>query len=209
MKNNYKHTYETLYKIYKKYQKRYKGNPDSEQMCCMWSTYNPPDIIEGTKPFRDIEHAFNISIDNDDALDLYDMHLDEAAKRIIEIRKRNVNVQSERRDMAEYGEWNRKGATLSDVTAQKEYGVSRDFIVRGIQAGRLEYREGVVWGNPYLRVLRRQLEQYIAVELGSDRLTSSKSQAELRKIKKEIAGMEKRMRELQVRRTEIEKQMRE
>jgi hypothetical protein len=31
--------------------------------------------------------------------------------------------------MAEYGAWNRKGATLSDVTAQAEYGVSRDFIV--------------------------------------------------------------------------------
>jgi hypothetical protein len=27
--------------------------------------------------------------------------------------------------MAEYGEWNRKGATLSDVTAKAEYGVSR------------------------------------------------------------------------------------
>ena len=31
--------------------------------------------------------------------------------------------------MAERGEWNRKGATLSDVTAKAEYGVSRDFIV--------------------------------------------------------------------------------
>jgi hypothetical protein len=29
--------------------------------------------------------------------------------------------------MAEYGEWNRKGAVLSDVTAQKEYGLTRDF----------------------------------------------------------------------------------
>ena len=36
--------------------------------------------------------------------------------------------------MAEYGEWNRKGATLSDVTAKKEYGVGRDFIVKGIRA---------------------------------------------------------------------------
>ena len=44
--------------------------------------------------------------------------------------------------MAEYGEWNRKGATLSDVTATKEYGVSRAFIVRGIRAGKLEYRAG-------------------------------------------------------------------
>ena len=109
--------------------------------------------------------------------------------------------------MAEYGEWNRKGATLSDVTAQKEYGVSQDFIVRGIQTGRLEYREGAIWGNPYLRILRSQLEQYIAAELGSDYLTSSKNQTELRKIKKEMADLEKRLDELQTRRTELEKQM--
>ena len=62
--------------------------------------------------------------------------------------------------MAEYGEWNRKGAVLSDVTAQKEYGVARDFIMKGIQVGKLEYREGAVWGNPYIRVLRSQLELY-------------------------------------------------
>jgi hypothetical protein len=46
--------------------------------------------------------------------------------------------------MAEYGEWVRKGAVLSEVTAQKEYGVTRDFIVEGIQAGKLEFREGAV-----------------------------------------------------------------
>ena len=54
--------------------------------------------------------------------------------------------------MAEYGGWNRKGATLSYVTAQKEYGVSRDFIVKGIRARKLEYREGAIWGNPYLKL---------------------------------------------------------
>ena len=62
--------------------------------------------------------------------------------------------------MAEYGEWNRKGATLSDVTAEAEYGVSRDFIVKGIEAAKLEYRPGAIWGNPYLRILRSQLEKY-------------------------------------------------
>jgi len=107
--------------------------------------------------------------------------------------------------MAEYGEWNRKGATLSDATAKKEYGVSRDFIVKGIQAGRLEYREGVIWGNPYLRLLRSQLEQYIAEELGADRLSSGKNQTELRKIKREMANLKKRLAELQARRTELEK----
>ena len=107
--------------------------------------------------------------------------------------------------MAEYGEWNRKGATLSDVTAQKEFGVGRDFIVKGIEAGKLEYREGSIWGNPYLRVLRSQLEQYIASELGTERLTSGKNQTELRKIKKEIATLKKRLEELQNRRTQLER----
>ena len=37
--------------------------------------------------------------------------------------------------MAEYGEWTRKGATLSEVTAHKEYEVSQESIVKGIQAG--------------------------------------------------------------------------
>ena len=109
--------------------------------------------------------------------------------------------------MAEYGEWNRKGATLSDVTAKKEYGLSRDFIVKGIRAGKLEYRQGAIWGNPYLRVLRSQLEQYIVEALGADRLSSGKNQTELRKIKKEMADLKKRLADLQARRTELEKAM--
>ena len=77
--------------------------------------------------------------------------------------------------MSEHGEWNRKGATLSDVTAEKEYGVTRDFILKGIRAGKLECREGSVWGNPFLRILRSQLEPYIAEELGSEYVASKKS----------------------------------
>jgi len=107
--------------------------------------------------------------------------------------------------MAEYGEWNRKGAVLSDVTAQKEYGVTRDFIIEGIKAGKLEYREGAVWGNPYLRVLRSQLEPYIAEKLGSEHLMSRKVQTELRAIKKEIADMRTKLAALEARKAELER----
>lgn len=106
--------------------------------------------------------------------------------------------------MAEYGEWNRKGATLSDVTAHKEYGVSRDFIVEGIRAGKLEYRAGSVWGNPYLRLLRSQLEQYILEQFGPKHLNARKHQAELQKIKKQIADLKKKLAALQARKAEIE-----
>lgn len=106
--------------------------------------------------------------------------------------------------MANYGEWNLKGATLSDVTAQAEYGVSRDFIMKGIQTGRLEYRDGAIWGNPYFRVLRSQLEAYIEKVLGEDHLTRAKNQTELRRVKKEIADLTKRLSPLQDRKKELE-----
>lgn len=106
--------------------------------------------------------------------------------------------------MAEYGEWNRKGATLSDVTAKAEYGVSRDFIVKGIQTAKLEYRDGAIWGNPYLRILRSQLEKYISEELGEDYLVRVKRQTELRKIKKEISDLKKKLNALQERKADLE-----
>ena len=109
--------------------------------------------------------------------------------------------------MAEYSEWNRKGAVLSDVTAQKEYGVTRDFIVTGIQAGKLEYREGSVWGNPYLRVLRSQLESYIAVQLGPEHLANRKTQTELRAVSKEIAKIRMKLAELEARKAGLERSL--
>jgi hypothetical protein len=101
--------------------------------------------------------------------------------------------------MAEYGAWNRKGATLSDVTALKEYGVDAEFITRGIRSEDLEYREGSTWGNPYLRLLRDQLETYIAKERGSDYLALVKAKTELQAIRKERRGLKQRLGELQER----------
>ena len=57
-------------------------------MCCMWSTNDPPDIIEDTEPFANIEAAFDITIDDDEASNLYDMNLGDAALRIMEIQKK-------------------------------------------------------------------------------------------------------------------------
>ena len=78
------------------------------------------------------------------------------------------------------------------------------FIVRGINTGRLEYREGSIYGNPYLRVLRGQLEEYIVEELGEESLNKSKNQTELRKIKKEIATLKSRLKALNIKKAELE-----
>ncbi|MEM9219537.1 MAG: hypothetical protein AAGD25_35050 [Cyanobacteria bacterium P01_F01_bin.150] len=78
--------YEILYEIYNQYRKQYRENSyDSRQMCLMWSTNDPPDEIEGTDPFIDIEVAFDIEISDEDAMILYDMTLDEAIVKILEL----------------------------------------------------------------------------------------------------------------------------
>jgi len=44
-------------------------------------------------------------------------------------------------------DWRRKGATLSDKTARKEFGLTQDEIEAAIDAGQLQYRVGVVHGS--------------------------------------------------------------
>ena len=81
------YAYQTLLAIYDKHRRKYRGNPDSKQMCCMWSTNNPPDTLSDTRPLYDIEDAFSITISEDEAIEIYDMNLDEAIKKIMEMKR--------------------------------------------------------------------------------------------------------------------------
>ncbi len=85
--------------------------------------------------------------------------------------------------------------------------MTRDFIVTGIRTGKLEYREGAVWGNPYLRVLRSQLEQYIAEQFGSEHLSSKKAKTELRVITREISVLKNKLAELEARKAKLEREL--
>ena len=58
--------------------------------------------------------------------------------------------------------WKVKGATLSDKSACKEYKISREEIIQGINEGKLQYRVNYVYGNPWFRLLRQELEKFIA-----------------------------------------------
>ena len=83
-------TYDRLHKIYKRYQKLHPENPDSKQMCCMWSTDDPPDVIECTEPFYDLIDEFDLDIDEDEGFILYDMNLKKAAERIDKLRNKQI-----------------------------------------------------------------------------------------------------------------------
>jgi hypothetical protein len=96
-------------------------------------------------------------------------------------------------------EWQRKGATLSDKTARKEFGLTQDELLAAIRAGKLQYRQGSMHGNPWLRLLRRELEALVEAKHGNDYLRGQQTQVELARINRElkrllneVAGLEER-----------------
>jgi hypothetical protein len=83
-------------------------------------------------------------------------------------------------------EWSRKGATLSDKTAQKEFGLTRDEIIRAIRSGALHCREMSNFGNPWFRLLRREVEALVERERGGGYLVGQRMKAELARIDREL-----------------------
>ena len=88
-------------------------------------------------------------------------------------------------------EWSRKGATLSDKTACKEFGLTQAEIEAAIDAGKLQYRVGVIHGNPWLRLLRREVEELI-------RSTYSDADHRRRRAKAELARVDRALKQLRV-----------
>ena len=83
-------------------------------------------------------------------------------------------------------EWGRKGATLSDKTARAEFGLTQDEIIAGIRAGKLQYRRGEIYGNPWLRLLRREVEDLVSAGHGERYLREQQARAELKRVNREL-----------------------
>jgi len=99
--------------------------------------------------------------------------------------------------------WNEKGATLSDKSARKEFGITQEEIIEAINEGKLQYRDNHIHGNPYLRLLRKEVESFAEQKYGRNHLNLKKNKnelsqinSELRKLKNQMASLEKRKAEL-------------
>jgi hypothetical protein len=80
-------------------------------------------------------------------------------------------------------EWQRKGATLSDKTARKEFGLTEDEIV----------------GNPFLRLLRREVEALVKKKHGDDFLKDRQAKTELARITRELKQLKTKVAALEER----------
>jgi hypothetical protein len=105
--------------------------------------------------------------------------------------------------------WTRKGATLSDKTARKEFDLTQQEIVAAIREGNLQFRENHIHGNPYLRLLRHEVEALVSEKSGQDHLHKKKLQKELADINKEARKLKTRLKAIERRRAELMKELEE
>ena len=99
--------------------------------------------------------------------------------------------------------WGQKNATLSDKSAEKEYGLSHKEIIEAINAGELQFREGSIYGNPWFRLLRIEVEKLVENKFGIGYLREKKTKKELLAINKELKELNNRVSDLEKRKSEL------
>lgn len=99
--------------------------------------------------------------------------------------------------------WGMKGETLSDKTAQKEFGLTQQEIMEAIRAGKLQYRHTTLFGNPSLRLLRTELESLVKERYGSEAFKTQKTQHELRQINSELRSLKRKVTTLEKKKAEL------
>ena len=100
-------------------------------------------------------------------------------------------------------EWRRKGATLSDKTAQEEFGLTWEEIVRAIRAGKLHCQQQSMHGNPWLRLLRREVEALVKEKYGANYLKDRQAKTELARINRELKRLKSQIAALEERKSKL------
>jgi hypothetical protein len=99
--------------------------------------------------------------------------------------------------------WFKKGATLSDKSARKEFGLTQEEIIEAIEDGKLHYHVNSVFGNPYLKLIRSEVEALVDEKHGSNYLKKKKIKKELAQINKELKMLKAQLLSLEQRKAEL------
>jgi hypothetical protein len=100
-------------------------------------------------------------------------------------------------------EWQCKGATLSDKSAREEFGLTQDEIYAAAQAGTLRYRVASMHGNPWLRLLRREVEALVKKKHGDSYLKDRQAKTELAHVNRELKRLKIQIAQLEERKAKL------
>ena len=99
--------------------------------------------------------------------------------------------------------WRQKGTTLSDKSARQEFGLTQEEIFGAMRAGKLQFQQNSMHGNPWFRLLRHEVEALVKEKSGKDGLQKKKLQKELADLDKEARKIKTRLKVIERRRAEL------
>jgi septin family protein len=99
--------------------------------------------------------------------------------------------------------WRQKGATLSDKSARQEFGLTQQEIYEAMRAGKLQFQQNNMHGNPWFRLLRHEVEALVTEKGGQDHLHRKKLEKELADLNKEARKIKSRLKTVERRRAEL------
>ena len=99
--------------------------------------------------------------------------------------------------------WTQKNGTMSDKSARDEFGLTDSEIVQGIKSGDLTYRRNNCHGNPYLKLIRSEVEAFVAKKNGKDNLKKMLLEKELKEINRELNLSKRKIIALEKKKNEI------
>ncbi len=89
--------------------------------------------------------------------------------------------------------WTQQGETLSHKNACKEFCLEEHEIIEAMRAGKLQYKENYAHGNPYYRLLRREVIA-LTIELRGERVFKKQEiEHKITKVTKEISSCKRKL----------------
>lgn len=105
--------------------------------------------------------------------------------------------------------WRQTGATLSDKSALQEFGLTQQEIYEAMRAGKLQFQQNSMHGNPWFRLLRHEVETLVTEIGGPDRLAKKKLEKELADLNKEARKIKSRLKTIERRTAELMEELRQ
>jgi len=89
--------------------------------------------------------------------------------------------------------WTQKGESLSHKNASREFGLEESEIIEAIRVGKLQYKVNYVHGNPYYKLLRKEVKA-LAVDLrGESHFRKQEIEYQIKTITKEINSCRRKL----------------
>lgn len=105
--------------------------------------------------------------------------------------------------------WTIKGATLSDKNAMKEYGITKEEIIGGLNEGKLQYKLNHIHGNPYYKLIRKEVENLLKEKYGASFLEKQSTSNRLNQVNTELSKLKRQQKKLTLEKTELELKLNE